>query len=162
MSFLSYGILFFVISISIVGVLFHLSVFLSSEKYPSQILSKGLGKAVDVTSAVSSREKTSNYSRKRKLVEEEQRTTDALRGVAQLQDARRLPEKLDFEKAKEAVNKVLNLIYNRYEMYDEPGSQFFLTANNYGEDFPESDNYTVEPIEDCFLSVIMHFYCMLT
>jgi hypothetical protein len=38
----------------------------------------------------------------------------------------------DFNKAKSLASTLLNLIYNRYEMYDEPGSQFFLTANNYG------------------------------
>jgi hypothetical protein len=40
---------------------------------------------------------------------------------------------LNFDNAKDLANQVLNLIYNRYELYDDPGSQFFLTANNYGE-----------------------------
>jgi len=40
---------------------------------------------------------------------------------------------LNFDNAKALANQVLNLIYNRYELYDDPGSQFFLTANNYGE-----------------------------
>jgi hypothetical protein len=43
---------------------------------------------------------------------------------------RKLAEAPNLVAAKELINKLLSLIYNRYEFYTFPGRQFVLTSNN--------------------------------